>query len=289
MGILDSLKSAGSAALESMGISDSLKSAGSAALGRAKRAGNLALKHGMKGYQEGGGGISGAFEGAKKLLNAAGHGYRNSLVYDFASIVRAKIYVFGYSVDSKFKFIETLPLQLNPQEYKKNKNFSWAMDNEKIMNGDSREDRDDSMELDLIFNIVDEYKLKTMESSTPIPINLDEVTIISKLFKYQNNQYRVLLKWGPLAYLSYISGVTCTYDSFSPFGEPLSARGTLTLSKHRSRNTFNATDVNLGDTLGGYWDWIKGLDFAERATVGIKSNIEASEALPNISSRLIIK
>lgn len=269
-----------------MGILDSLKSAGNAALGRAKRAGNLVLQHGMKGYQAGGGGISGALKGAKNLLNAAGHGYRNSLVYDFASIVRAKIYVFYYSVDSGFEFIETLPLQLNPQEYKKNKNFSWAMDMEKIMNGDSREDRDDSMEFDLVFNIVDEYKLKTMEGSTPIPMNLDEVTIISKLFEYQNDQYRVLFKWGPLAYLSYISGVTCTYDSFSPFGEPLSARGTLTLNKHRSHDTFNATDVNLGDELGGYWDWIKGLDFAERATVGIKSSTEASEALPNISSRL---
>lgn len=240
-------------------------------------------------------GIKNTLTGQGSILNSMGNAYRNSLFYDFSSIIRAKIYVFDYKYQkskdgigkSQFTFLETLPVQLNPENYKRIKGGSFKIDTEAAMNGKSHKDKDDSMDFTLDFNIVDEYKASTMDGTTPAPINLDEVTIISKLYEYQDSIYRVLFKWGPLAFLSLISNVTCEYKSFSPFGEPLSATVNLTLRKHRANFVSNAdVDVNLETALGSDWTLIQAMDKAETIYESIKLNIESSETLPNISKRI---
>lgn len=239
--------------------------------------------------------IKNTLTGQGSILNKMGVTYRNSLFYDFSSIIRAKIYVFDYKYQkskdgigkSQFTFLETLPVQLNPDKYKRIKGGSFKIDTEAAMNGKSHKDKDDSMDFILEFNIVDEYKIKTMETTTA-SINLDEVTIISKLFKYQEDtRYRVLFKWGPLAFLSLISNVTCEYKSFSPFGEPLSADVNLTLRKHKANFASNVdVDVNLETALGTDWTLIQGMDKAETIYESLKLNMESSETLPNISKRI---
>lgn len=240
--------------------------------------------------------IKNTLTGQGSILNKMGVTYRNSLFYDFSSIIRAKIYVFDYKYQkskdgigkSQFTFLETLPVQLNPDKYKRIKGGSFKIDTEAAMNGKPHKDKDDSMDFTLDFNIVDEYKISTMDGTTPAPINLDEVTIISKLFKYQEDtRYRVLFKWGPLAFLSYISSVDCTYDSFSPFGEPLSATVNLILRKHKANFASNVdVDVNLETELGTSWTLIQGMDKAESIYESLKLSIQSSETLPNISKRI---
>ena len=211
--------------------------------------------------------------------------YRNSLLYDFSSVVRARIYVFTYknTVPPTFKLIDNLPVQINPEEYDRRKSNGYKMDLQEAKNG--KLPSGDTMEFTLKFNIVDEYKLVTRDGLYPIPLNLDEVTIISKLFKYKNSEYVVLFKWGPLAYLSNITKVSCKYDSFSPYGEPLSANVNLELAKFKEHMVADNEDVV--DTLGtANWSIIKGTDVAETVSGVVKSASEYSETLPNIARRI---
>ncbi len=212
--------------------------------------------------------------------------YRNSLLYDFSSVVRARIYVFTYknTVPPTFKLIDNLPVQINPEEYDRRKGNKpdW---NAIAKDNNSRSSSDDSMEFTLKFNIIDEYKLITRDGLFPIPLNLDEVTIISKLFEYKNSEYVVLFKWGPLAYLSNITKVSCKYDSFSPYGEPLSANVNLELAKFKEHMVADNEDVV--DTLGtANWAMIKGTDVAETVSGVVKSADAYSETLPNIARRI---
>ena len=211
--------------------------------------------------------------------------YRNSLLYDFSSVVRARIYVFTYknTVPPTFKLIDNLPVQINPEEYDRRKSNGYKMDLQDAKNG--KLPSGDTMEFTLKFNIVDEYKLVTRDGLYPIPLNLDEVTIISKLFKYKNSEYVVLFKWGPLAYLSNITKVSCKYDSFSPYGEPLSANVNLELAKFKEHMVADNEDVV--DTLGtANWAMIKGTDVAETVSGVVKSADAYSETLPNIARRI---
>lgn len=212
--------------------------------------------------------------------------YRNSLLYDFSSVVRARIYVFTYknTVPLTFKLIDNLPVQINPEEYDRRKSNGYEMDLNEAKKG--KVPSGDSMEFTLKFNIVDEYKLVTRDGLYPIPLNLDEVTIISKLFKYKNSEYVVLFKWGPLAYLSTIVEVSCKYDSFSPYGEPLSAIVTVKFAKFKEQLVADVDDEDVIDTLGtANWAMIKGMDLAETVSGVVKSADAYSETLPNIARR----
>ena len=223
----------------------------------------------------------------KSVADLTGLTYRNSLLYDFSSVVRARIYVFKYenTVPPTFTLIDNLPVQINPEDYDRRKSNGYKVDwgeagkNGKVSSGDTMEFTN------LKFNIVDEYKLVTRDGLYPIPLNLDEVTIISKLFKYKNSEYVVLFKWGPLAYLSNIDEVSCKYDSFSPYGEPLSANVTLKLAKFKKYMV--ADDEDVVDALGtANWAIIKGTDVAETVSGVVKSADAYSETLPNIARRI---
>ena len=228
----------------------------------------------------------------KKDLNIQGDitglTYRNSLLYDFSSVVRARIYVFSYNsliddVSGRFTLVDNLPVQINPEDYDRRKSNGYEADWHEIAKG--KFPGGDTMEFTLKFNIVDEYKLVTRDGLYPIPLNLDEVTIISKLFKYKNSKYVVLFKWGPLAYLSNIDEVSCKYDSFSTYGEPLSANVTLKLAKFKKYMV--ADDEDVVDALGtANWAIIRGTDVAETVSGVVKSADAYSETLPNIARRI---
>ena len=226
----------------------------------------------------------------KSVADLKGLTYRNSLLYDFSSVVRARIYVFSYNsliddASGRFTLVDNLPVQINPEEYDRRKSNGYKMDLQDAKNG--KLPSGDTMEFTLKFNIVDEYKLVTRDGLYPIPLNLDEVTIISKLFKYKNSEYVVLFKWGPLAYLSTIVEVSCKYDSFSPYGEPLSAIVTVKFAKFKEQLVADVDDEDVIDTLGtANWAMIKGTNVAETVSGVVKSASEYSETLPNIARRI---
>ena len=226
----------------------------------------------------------------KSVADLKGLTYRNSLLYDFSSVVRARIYVFSYNfliddASGRFTLVDNLPVQINPEEYDRRKSNGYKMDLQDAKNG--KLPSGDTMEFTLKFNIVDEYKLVTRDGLYPIPLNLDEVTIISKLFEYKNSEYVVLFKWGPLAYLSNIDEVSCKYDSFSPYGEPLSAIVTVKFAKFKEQLVADVDDEDVIDTLGtANWAIIKGTDVAETVSGVVKSADAYSETLPNIARRI---
>ena len=226
----------------------------------------------------------------KSVADLKGLTYRNSLLYDFSSVVRARIYVFSYNsliddASGRFTLVDNLPVQINPEDYDRRKSNGYEADWHEIAKG--KFPSGDSMEFTLKFNIVDEYKLVTRDGLYPIPLNLNEVTIISKLFKYKNSEYVALFKWGPLAYLSTIVEVSCKYDSFSPYGEPLSAIVTVKFAKFKEQLVADVDDEDVIDTLGtANWAIIKGTDVAETVSGVVKSADAYSETLPNIARRI---
>ena len=224
--------------------------------------------------------------------------YRDSTLYDFSAVVRAKLYVFEYKQLDNFSLIETLPLQINPSRYQRAKKNGIAgkMQINQLFENDLNHEsnNNDSINIALVFNIVDEYKLKTNNGAIPWPVDLNEATIINKLYEYATSDYRVLLKWGPLEFLSYISGITCDYDSFSPYGEPLSADVNLSLSKHingsfasKYDNTGNESPRDLiSDQVS--WSKIDSDNTLNKSLVAsqLTTNEIISETLPTISAKI---
>ena len=162
----------------------------------------------------------------KSVADLTGLTYRNSLLYDFSSVVRARIYVFEYNsvkkdVAERFRLIDNLPVQINPDEYYRRKSNGYVMNlGEAKKTGEVPSG--DSMDFILKFNIVDEYKLMTRDGLYPIPLNLDEVTIISKLNSLSNLVVIISLckspknpVWKPNPKASLVSGSKVKLASFN--------------------------------------------------------------------------
>ena len=192
-------------------------------------------------------------KGAAKSLISFGE-YRNSTLYDFSNVVRASFYVFKYdSAKESFEKLGVLPVQVNPKSYKRVSAIGkkGEISTESIIqNNRESGEADNTMTFDLDFNIVDEYRSRTNNGVLPISCSIDEVTIINALYDCASPEYRVLLKWGTLAFLARIGEISCSYKSFSPYGEPLSAEVSLKLIKHRGNFKSEDTDISAKEALG---------------------------------------
>lgn len=220
---------------------------------------------------------------------------RESTLYDFSVVVKARLFVYNYNFGAyvKFTYADELPLQINPSEYRKNQKIGEAG---KISLKDLNEpvptphiEYQNSMEIPLLFNVADEYAAISNNGLIPYDIDINTATPISKLFQYANLEYRVLLKWGPLEYLGYIDNFDCTYDLFSPYGQPLKAHGTLKLHEHfqpsLSGNAEKKTAKDLIGMLG--WAKVKSHQIYSTAMVVAQKALEtaANEALPGILNK----
>jgi hypothetical protein len=175
--------------------------------------------------------------------------YRQSVLNDFSAVVKAVVFILhaspGTGIGPQFSYAvkEILPLQINPSGITHIRSSRRSLDipikplgGQKGVEWKGRRshDEDDDLEIDLIFDIYDEYQALTMHGTAPISLSLaDEGTvIIQKLFKYANNgSYHAFFNWGDMAQLGPIRSVSMEYKCFSPYGEPLKGSGKLVISK----------------------------------------------------------
>ena len=221
--------------------------------------------------------------------------YRESTLYDFSLVSKAKIYVYEYHPNepelSQFKYCEVLPVQINPSEYRKyiKVGEKGKIRQEELENIHHNRESEKTLNIPLKFSIVDEYMAISNNGMIPYPVDVDSATIISKLYKYSTLDYRLLFKWGTLAYLSYVDSISCTYEKFSPYGEPLEIKGELTLHEHTTGFSGNREGDSAEELLGATnWGVVKSQQKIESVAVAaqIVLNDAANEALPTVISKL---
>ena len=157
--------------------------------------------------------------------------YRTYTLYDFSTTLKLKIFVFEANDASSIvpTYIDSLPAQINPDNIEFHTYKKSAMSVINVLDEGKPEDEDKtSINMSFTFNLVDEYEARTMGGKLPIDFNIDDMTIIGALRAYANSNYISVLKWGPLEEVVRITKVGCKYDSYSPYGEALSATADVT-------------------------------------------------------------
>ena len=218
--------------------------------------------------------------------------YRESTLYDFSVAVKACLFVYEYNpngnpdniLNPRFKPKDKLPLQINPSEYRSFKKMGQEGQINIDRNGSrNNTERNKTLDLELIFNVADEYAAISNNGLIPYDIDINTATPIKALFEYSTMQYRLLLKWGPLNFLSYVESIDCRYNLFSPYGEPLRASVNLTLHQHVEGFSNESKDV---ETLLGKTNWLQLKTYqvtSSALTFGQKAiETAANEALPTI-------
>lgn len=220
-----------------------------------------------------------------------GKKYRQNTLYDFSVLTKAKLRVYKYKPggdengnDAKyFTEIEDLPFQINPTSLNNKRSVGEDLEIPLSGHGFGFDDRsDNSLNLTAEFSIADEYMVRTHNAVLPIDFNMDEMTIIDRLYFYSSRDFRVLFMWGPFTYLATIAEVSCEYREFSPYGEPLRASVNLRLARHRPNTRSNVLTIGVDKlekelSSKAFWSTEKISTVAQ-----LSASTAASEALPSI-------
>ncbi|MDR1364180.1 MAG: hypothetical protein LBJ32_00900 [Oscillospiraceae bacterium] len=214
--------------------------------------------------------------------------YRTSVLNDFSVVTKAVIFIFRvlpageFSISQEsysYQAVEALPVQINPSEFERHRAVKKSMDlplppvvegQRYELKGGGAQKPDDSLVLNLIFDIYDEHDARTMHGMSPESFSLadENIVIIEKLFQYSNTQsYFALFKWGNMNFFGPIVNVTCNYKCFSSKGEPLKAVVDVTIRKQSLGETSKGIEREPNEsTLGTSWLQVEGYQFAESLT-----------------------
>ena len=248
-------------------------------------------------------GLLGSIKSAVSARLTQNH-YRQSTLYDFSVVTRAVIYVYSYnnltaselSSSRELKMVEKLTVQINPGSYKRmkfNKGIDVSSSDSKVdwssIAAGSKSSRENSLDVDLVFDISDEYMAVSNNGLIAYDVDIDSATIINALYKYSNPGYLCLFKWGPLNYLSRISSVNCTYEKFSPYGEPLRATVSISFKKLELSQSIEYSDDDPRKIIGETnWETVKKNQVLDSGMVIARKAAEeaANELLPSIISQI---
>ncbi|BED91722.1 MAG: hypothetical protein CfP315_0238 [Candidatus Improbicoccus pseudotrichonymphae] len=268
--------------------------------------------------------------------------YRTSTMYDFSCVVKAVLHIlkaeevtssdiFSKGFDYKWEYKESLPVQINPSAVRRTMSamggpnaFTGKLDDVdwhgnicKGINGYkkyellTRKSKDnDSVEINLIFDLYDEYKAITMGSmisnsvvssiSNPltgqslgveaVTLTNKNVVIIEKLYDYYEKGCFAIFDWGDFMFLGLITELECDYNCFSPYGEPLKSSIKLTLLRQDLGNDSKgkkqeADPFSLGSKC---WSEIQSYSKLNKVQVAAARATEeaASVIVPNILRKI---
>lgn len=220
--------------------------------------------------------------GLQAAFDVLGIKYRQSVLNDFSIVSKAKFYIVKQEekeemgVKIKVHTCEKiLPVQINPHNISRNsrkvfgRGKSLAEKLEKGQGISSHDDDSDTLDLELIYDMYDEYMVRTCDGLVTgisglvdkddfkdISLKDKEATSLEELMKYacgednyNSSNYFVLFKWGSLEYFGKITSLSCRYDVFSRWGEPLKANVSVTITQETDDKNKPITVENL-DTAG---------------------------------------
>ena len=182
----------------------------------------------------------------KSGLGMAGSTYRTGVVNDFSIVTKAVFYVLEEK-NGKYTVTDRLPVQINPSSITRESEVNVkslaglkGSVNDIISESFGASDYSNSMYLDLIYSIFDEYNIRTMDGLvgggtrgdmifTELSLENEKVTSLPNLRKLCGSGKRVLFKWGLTEVVGQLSNVKCEYTAFSRWGEPLECHAAVTL------------------------------------------------------------
>lgn len=198
--------------------------------------------------------------------------YRTHVLNDFSIVTKAVFY--GLELNGKkYTLKDRLPVQINPDNLDQIRSSkvicSKGVTDE--ISGSKKGDEDDTLRVELHYNIYDEYNVRTNYGMTgavdnTVSLMNEDFTSLPKLQSYakEQNMY-VLFRWGDVNFFGQIENVSCTYDVFSQWGNPLACRATVSVKAcNIEGNTKN--DISLAC-------------FNETNGVGIRDAIEGVEKI----------
>ncbi len=191
--------------------------------------------------------------------------YRTSVLNDFSSVRKAFFQIYKdkgaesstaslitskQQLNREFEFVEQFPVQINPNELKldfygdsKKRMADVPIDTEDCQGIPLYNEKDlrfdtGGVDIDLKYNVYDEYKARTVDGAIPgneISLHSDGKTITSleKLREYAGNRsgYYTMFIWGEIHIFGFMEKLNVTYESFSRWGEPLSATVQTTIAR----------------------------------------------------------
>lgn len=188
-------------------------------------------------------------ETAKALLEFATSSYRTYVLNDASIVSKARFYILNNQVNpnNEFEIEKILPVQINPTSIKGANCFprpaqiSGAgnpndaalhrlfsvypnVDDEKLSH---------EIEIELKYNIYDEYKAATMDGmlGAASSLSLENPDVTSLYYLKNCVPHCTLFLWGDIQIFGVIINVDYTYESFSRWGNPLSASATVTITE----------------------------------------------------------
>lgn len=178
---------------------------------------------------------------------------RTSVLYDFSYVQKARFYVYNVNNRGVIQIdrgtgglLDVLYFQINPQTMKMSSDAARRItsprdnvegDNAELgPKGTGKTYAVEALTIPLIYNLYDEFSVGTMDGL--LSVYCDDTDLMStKATSLQRlidlgrlNDVGVLFKWGTFKYFGAISSVNITYESFSRFGNPLTASGDITIN-----------------------------------------------------------
>ena len=184
--------------------------------------------------------------------------YRTHVFNDFSVVSKAVFYglkpTSGNPGPDDYRIDKVLPVQINPDSlkhvcnseingYKKDASVIGCTAAKKSLH------RLDSVNIGLIYDIYDEYNVRTCDGMTgaidnSISLVNKDLTSLPTLQAYAKDPYiRVLFRWGDVTFFGAVESVDCTYKAFSRWGNPLKCDADVTIKLESLRN-YDEISVN---------------------------------------------
>ncbi len=174
--------------------------------------------------------------------------YRTYVLNDASIVSKAKFYILSNQRNSEgeFEIEKILPVQINPSSIEGLGSFSnpdrisgaWNPSEAaicRLFNVYSNYDDKQSHEItiNLKYNIYDEYKVATMDGmmGAASSLSLEDPDVTSLYYLRNCVPHCTLFLWGDIQIFGIITGVDYKYESFSRWGNPLSAEANVQITE----------------------------------------------------------
>ncbi len=200
--------------------------------------------------------------------------YRTSVLNDFSIVTKAVFYIIKYdkedggkTTNSKYSVIEKLPVQINPDNIRKEhtvklntlKSLATSTNDPIELSRSYDTSQRDNLRLDLDYDIYDEYIMRTggMGISDAIANKISDVNVkpslknenftsLPKLIQAAEEPGTyVFFEWGETSHFGIITEINVNYTTFSRYGEPLKAKVEINIAKQ---------DLNVKDIKNSFND-----------------------------------
>ena len=186
---------------------------------------------------------------AKALLEFATSSYRTYVLNDASIVSKARFYILSNQVNSnnEFEIEKILPVQINPTSirganlFPRPAQISGAGDPSdaalhrlfSMYPNVNDDELKHNIDIELKYNIYDEYKAATMDGmlGAASSLSLENEDTTSLYYLKNCVPHCTLFLWGDIQIFGVITSVDYTYESFSRWGNPLSATVTVTISE----------------------------------------------------------